>query len=92
MQKVQFDFNQITDLAVFYRQFSHVFALSSAFGANLDALWDVVTGDIAMPLEIDFINFDAGKKRRFAALVLLFEAAEAELEGELRFNTYDKAA
>ncbi|AGH74980.1 barstar family protein [Edwardsiella piscicida] len=92
MQKVQFDFNQIADLAAFYRQFSQAFTLAPRFGNNLDALWDVLTGDIGMPLEITFVNFDAAKKRRFAVLVLLFEAAEEELEGELRFNTYDRAA
>ncbi|AIJ07660.1 MULTISPECIES: barstar family protein [Edwardsiella] len=92
MQKVQFDFNQIADLAAFYRQFSRAFTLAPRFGNNLDALWDALTGDIGMPLEITFVNFDAAKRRRFAALVLLFEDAEEELEGELRFNTYDRAA
>ncbi|CAM3677629.1 hypothetical protein BS639_11500 [Rouxiella silvae] len=91
MKKVVFDFNHIPDLAAFYADFARQFTLNEQFGANLDALWDEVTGGIALPVEIDFINLNAGRKRRFGALVLLFEEAEEELEGALRFNVFDKA-
>ncbi|TBL78390.1 hypothetical protein EYY94_02310 [Obesumbacterium proteus] len=91
MNKVKFDFSHIADLPAFYRQFSQVFSLDSEFGNNLDALWDVVTAGIKLPVEIEFVNFNGHKKRRFAALVLLFEEAEEELEGALRFNTTEKA-
>lgn len=91
MNKVKFDFSHIADLPAFYRQFSQTFSLDGEFGNNLDALWDVVTAGIKLPVEIEFINFNGHKKRRFAALVLLFEEAEEELEGALRFNTTEKA-
>ncbi|MDR3430640.1 MAG: barstar family protein [Rouxiella aceris] len=91
MKKIVFDFNHIPDLAAFYADFARQFALGSQFGANLDALWDEVTGGIALPVEIDFINLNAGRKRRFGSLVLLFEEAEEELEGALRFNLFDKS-
>lgn len=91
MNKVKFDFSHIADLPAFYRQFSQTFSLDSEFGNNLDALWDVVTAGIKLPVEIEFVNFNGHKKRRFAALVLLFEEAEEELEGALRFNTTEKA-
>lgn len=86
MNKVTFDFHHIADVPAFYREFSHQFALDEHFGANLDALWDVVTGGIGLPVEIEFIHLNAAKKRRFGALILLFEAAEEELYGELLFN------
>ncbi|MBS0970456.1 hypothetical protein CYR40_00670 [Chimaeribacter arupi] len=86
MGKVVFDFNQIPDLPRFYGEFAREFALGDGFGANLDALWDVVTGRLGLPVEIEFVNLNARKKRRFGALVLLFEEAEEELEGGLRFN------
>lgn len=86
MGKIAFDFNQIPDLPMFYRHFAEQFAVGEEFGANLDALWDVVTGDIALPVEIEFLNLSARSKRRFAAIILLFEEAEEELEGKLRFN------
>lgn len=90
MNKVVFDFNHIPDLATFYGEFARQFELSESFGANLDALWDEVTGGITLPVEIDFTNLSAGQKRRFGALILLFEEAEEELDGELRFNVHEK--
>ncbi|MBD2790838.1 barstar family protein [Xenorhabdus szentirmaii] len=89
MKKVEFDFSQLPDLASFYREFKQSFGLGDTFGFNLDALWDVVTGDIPLPIEIEFSHFTPQKRTRFAALVLLFEEAEEELEGELRFNITD---
>jgi ribonuclease inhibitor len=86
MVRIEFDFNQIPDLPAFYQQFADRFALGEGFGANLDALWDVVTGDISLPVEIEFTNLNARRKRRFGAIILLFEEAEEELEGNLRFN------
>ncbi|MNP68294.1 hypothetical protein D3C76_1642290 [compost metagenome] len=46
----------------------------------------MVTGDISLPVEIEFLNLNARSKRRFGAIILLFEEAEEELEGNLRFN------
>ncbi|RJT46412.1 barstar family protein [Rahnella woolbedingensis] len=89
MNKVSFDFNHIPDLPAFYAEFARQFELTDSFGANLDALWDEVTGGIALPIEIDFINLNASRKRRFGALILLFEEAEEELEGDLRLNLLD---
>ncbi|MCC8378394.1 MULTISPECIES: barstar family protein [Xenorhabdus] len=86
MKKVEFDFNHIPDLTTFYNQFRERFDLSDHFGANLDALWDVVTSEIELPVDITFIHLDVQKKPHFAALVLLFEEAEEELEGELKFD------
>lgn len=50
-------------------------------------LWDVVTGSqLPLPLEIEFIHLPDKLRRRFGALILLFDEAEEELEGQLRFN------
>ena len=54
---------------------------------NLDSLWDAVTGGLLpLPLDIEFIHLNDKQRRRFGALILLFDEAEEELEGELRFN------
>jgi len=84
--KVEFDFTRINDLPAFYSAFQRQFALDDGFGANLDALWDSVTGAIPLPIEIAFVHLNSRSKRRFAALILLFEEAEEELEGQLHFN------
>lgn len=86
MAKVEFDFEKIHDVPAFYRDFALKFALGEEFGANLDALWDVVTVDISLPVEIEFTHLNARSKRRFGAIILLFEEAEEELEGSLHFN------
>jgi len=87
MRKEIFDFNVIVDRAHFFRQFSERFALDPHKLTDLDSLWDVLTMEkAALPLEIEFINLGIGQKRRYGALILLFDEAEEELEGQLRFN------
>jgi len=88
MGKVSFDFNQIPDLPAFYRDFGRQFALPEPNDANLDELWQTVTHRLPLPLEIEFIHLNGAKKRRFGALILLFDQAEEELEGQLRFNLH----
>lgn len=87
MRREVFDFNQIVDQAHFYRQFSERFFLADKRIVDLDSLWDVVTESLLpLPLEIVFANLGSGQKRRYGALILLFDEAEEELEGQLRFN------
>ncbi|UQY44570.1 hypothetical protein M1E08_18740 [Erwinia sp. PK3-005] len=87
MKKEIFDFDEIVDQAHFYRQFSERFALNDRLIVDLDSLWDAVTqSQLPLPVEIEFIHLGAGQKRRYGALILLFDEAEEELEGQLRFN------
>lgn len=82
-----FDFDEIDSQEDFYREFTRLFALERDRVTNLDSLWDVVTGDVLpLPLEIEFIHLPDKLRRRFGALILLFDEAEDELEGQLRFN------
>ena len=79
MKTYTFDFDEIDSQEDFYREFIRAFDLERESVTNLDMLWDVVTGSqLPLPLEIEFI--------RFGALILLFDEAEEELEGQLRFN------
>lgn len=87
MRTERFDFDEIVDQAHFYRQFSERFALTDHVIHDLNDLWDVMTGEhLPLPLEIEFVNLGKGQKRRYGALILLFDEAEEELEGQLRFN------
>lgn len=87
MKSERFDFDEIVDQSHFFRQFSERFGLNECRIGDLDGLWDVVTGEeLPMPLEIEFVNLGKGQKRRYGALILLFDEAEEELEGQLRFN------
>jgi ribonuclease inhibitor len=87
MRIERFDFDEIVDQAHFFRQFSDRFALADLAIIDLDDLWEAVTGDqLPLPLEIEFIHLGKGQKRRYGALILLFDEAEEELEGRLHFN------
>ncbi|WNJ34381.1 barstar family protein [Enterobacter hormaechei] len=87
MKIYTFDFDEIESQEDFYREFIRAFDLERGSVSNLDMLWDVVTGDrLPLPLEIEFIHLPEKLRRRFGALILLFDEAEEELEGQLRFN------
>lgn len=87
MRVERFDFNEIVDQAHFLRQFCDRFALKERFICDLDGLWDVIVSQgLPMPLKIEFVNLGQGQKRRYGALILLFDEAEEELEGQLQFN------
>ncbi|WLS79391.1 hypothetical protein Q3V30_02410 [Erwinia pyri] len=87
MRTETFDFDEIVDQAHFFRQFSERFALADLTVTDLDGLWEAVKASVLpLPLEITFIHLGKGQKRRYGALILLFEEAEEELEGQLRFN------
>lgn len=54
---------------------------------DLDSLWDTLMSEVLpLPLEIEFVHLPEKLRRRYGALILLFDEAEEELEGQLRFN------
>lgn len=82
-----FDFDEIEDQTDFYREFARAFNIERAKVHDLDSLWDIVTGgSFPLPLEIEFLHLADKERRRYGALILLFDEAEEELEGALRFN------
>ena len=82
-----FDFDEIESQEDFYRDSSQAFGLAKDKVRDLDSLWDVLMNDVLpLPLEIEFVHLGEKTRRRFGALILLFDEAEEELEGHLRFN------
>ena len=82
-----FDFDEIENQSDFYREFARTFGLAREKVVDLDSLWEVVVGEILpLPLEIEFVHLPDKLRRRDGALILLFDEAEEELEGQLRFN------
>ncbi|EAA7243814.1 hypothetical protein BVD23_05970 [Salmonella enterica] len=87
MNVYTFDFNDIKNQSDFYHKFTQTFGLASEKVSDLDTLWDAVMSDILpLPLEIEFVHLPDKLRRRYGALILLFDEAEEELEGRLRFN------
>ncbi|POT55058.1 hypothetical protein C3432_24535 [Citrobacter amalonaticus] len=82
-----FDFDEIEEPGDFYREFTRTFGLAKGKVRDLDSLWDVVMSEVLpLPLEIEFVHLPDKLRRRYGALILLFDEAEEELEGQLRFN------
>lgn len=82
-----FDFDEIENQSDFYREFARMFGIAREQISDLDSLWEIVTGEaLPLPLEIEFVHLPEKQRRRYGALILLFDEAEEELEGQLRFN------
>ena len=83
MKKVTFDFREIANVAAFYRQFVDKFAIEMAFGANLDALWDALTGLIELPVCVTLSHLAHHPDRQqFDAIIGVMRQAEAETAGQ----------
>lgn len=78
MKQVIFDFKRLVDRDAFYHDFALQFQLDDKFGDNLDALWDVLMGGIALPVSIVFKHFPH-HSRDFQPLVQLMQEAQSEL-------------
>ncbi|HFZ8996167.1 TPA: hypothetical protein ACIPUI_003335 [Citrobacter freundii] len=87
MKNYVFDFNLIKDQDDFFREFTRVFGLAPETVSDLDSLWDAIMNEaLPLPAGIEFIHLPERQRRRYGALILLFDEAEEELEGALRFN------
>ncbi len=90
MQQITLDCQQVQTLADFYRLFSQKFNLGCGFGANLDALWDVLTGEISLPVHITLRHVrnhpcEADLRR----IIAVMEQAVQETEGAFSVRVKD---
>jgi ribonuclease inhibitor len=88
MQLVSFDLQQVEDRADFYRQFAARFALSE-FGSNLDALWDVLTAGVALPLRITLRHLHRHPQQaELQGIIEVMQEAEHETGGAFSVRVY----
>lgn len=80
MKTVYIDFTDIGDYEDFYVQLKEKLTLPEHFGDNLDALSDVISGALEMPLHIEFVNMTVDQLETFEDLLLTLEDAEEETE------------
>ena len=78
--EVYIDFLEIGDYEDFYAQLKEKLTLPEHFGDNLDALFDVVTGELEMPLHLEFVNMSVEQLEIFEDLLTTLEDAEDEVE------------
>ncbi|MGE9315180.1 barstar family protein [Niabella sp. CJ426] len=90
MKQVKFDFERIGTIDDFYVVAVRELGLPEHFGKNLDALWDSITGDIALPVSIQFVNLSMTQLETFEKVISLFEEAAEELGDNFIFEYYLK--
>ncbi|WP_426481961.1 barstar family protein [Chryseobacterium sp. R2ACT005] len=87
MKTVYIDFTDIGDYEDFYAQLKEKIKLPEHFGDNLDALSDTITGEIEMPLHLEFVNMTVDQLEIFEDLLTTLEDAEEEVE-DFSFSYY----
>ncbi len=85
--KVTINFAPIVSIRDFYKQFRNRLNLPGHFGENLDAVHDVISGDLEMPLEIEFVNVNEEKRITFGPLFETMKSLSKEVEG-FTFNLH----
>lgn len=78
---VYIDFVEIGDYEDFYTQLKEKVSLPEYFGDNLDALEDVITGALPMPLHIEFVNMSVEQLEDFEDLLSTLEDVEEQVDG-----------
>lgn len=89
MKKVQLDGAACRSQEELHNQLKTVLHLPDYYGKNLDALWDCLTGEVALPVELTWVNFQTSKDALgdYAEnLRQLFQEAEEELNGQFQFD------
>ncbi|MCT2409793.1 barstar family protein [Chryseobacterium antibioticum] len=87
MKTIYIDFTDIGDYEDFYAQLKEKVTLPEYFGDNLDALSDVITGELEMPLHLEFVNMTVDQLEIFEDLLTTLEDAEDEIE-DFSFTYY----
>lgn len=78
---VYIDFVEIGDYEDFYAQLKEKVSLPEYFGDNLDALEDVIIGELPMPLHIEFVNMSVEQLEDFEDLLSTLEDVEEQVDG-----------
>ena len=87
MNTVYIDFVEIGDDQDFYEQLKTKLVLPENFGDNLDALYDSITGFVALPLHLEFVNMSVSHLDDFEDLLTTLEDAEDEID-DFSFSYY----
>lgn len=87
MKEIYIDFANIGDYEDFYSELKSKLELPDYFGDNLDALSDVISGGLELPLHIEFVNMSVDQLETFEDLLTTLEDAEDEVE-DFTFSYY----
>ncbi|MFA5619998.1 MAG: barstar family protein [Weeksellaceae bacterium] len=77
-REINIDFREISDLNQFYARLNESLLLPEFFGNNLDALFDVFTGYLEMPLHLTLFNMRLDQLETFENLINTLSDIENE--------------
>lgn len=78
--QIKIDFQNIKSMEDFYAQLQNELELPEHFGKNLDALSDVISGEVELPLNIHFINLELTQLEDFQKLIETMKDLEQKIE------------
>ncbi len=78
---VYVDFSSIGSYDEFYEKLKLQMDLPSFFGDNLDALADVISGALPLPLHLELVNLSVGQLEVFEDLLVVLEDLDEEVDG-----------
>ncbi|MGV2966353.1 barstar family protein [Paenibacillus sp. FSL H8-0317] len=84
MSIIQINGNDFHSKEEFHQILQNQLELDESYGGNLDALWDVLTGAVSMPITFQWIGFEKSKEilGEYADQVMeLLREVEAEIQG-----------
>lgn len=87
MKETFIDFANIGDYEDFYTELKSKLELPAHFGDNLDALSDVISGELELPLHIEFVNMSVDQLEAFEDLLTTLEDVEDEVD-DFTFTYY----
>lgn len=93
MKKYKFNRNEFKWAEEYYDIIQKKFNLPNWFGKNADALWDMLTGFIETPCEIDLIGFNKSENDYNKSIIELinscFTDAEKQFPDKFKINFID---
>jgi len=84
MSIIQINGNDLHSKEELHQSLQNQLELDESYGGNLDALWDVLTGAVSMPLTFQWIGFEKSQEilGDYADQVMeLLREVEAEIQG-----------
>lgn len=87
MKEILIDFLNIGDYEDFYEQLKSKVELPEHFGDNLDALSDLISGGLELPIHLEFVNMSVDQLETFEDLLTTLEDVEEEVE-DFTFSYY----
>lgn len=86
MKNIQIDFSGIKNEEDVYAVLKKQLELPDYFGNNLDALYDMLTGEIELPAAFTFNNVTEGQRLQYHKIFDVFKDASLEMPDDISFG------